>query len=222
MLDVEIEAEFATGYPHIGLSNDTFDKVARILEQDIRGMNCTKGMHWGICRVKGQSCNTLHLDYDIVVTMNEYEFSIPLKNIAVYVDQPEHGKPAYYCSMQIAALSQSRNSLVLGSAFFTAFLGIFDVENDRLGLAESIRALPGNSITCVGKSCKQHNPIGPSHSGDEKLMERIKIAVIILGVVVLGVAICFVFVWCKNRSEKREEIKRVTRRASMGMKGYDL
>ena len=48
--------------------------------------------------------------------------------------------------------------MILGGAFFTAFLGIFDVENDRLGLAQSTRALPGSSISCVGDSCKSVSP----------------------------------------------------------------
>ena len=63
ILDTEIEVQFETGYPYIGLSNDTFDKVAKILEKDIADMNCTKGMHWGICRVKGKSCSKYILDY---------------------------------------------------------------------------------------------------------------------------------------------------------------
>ena len=63
-----------------------------------------------------------------------------------------------YCSMQIAALGQSTDSMILGGAFFTAFLGIFDVENDRLGLAQSTRALPGSSISCAGDSCKPESP----------------------------------------------------------------
>ena len=42
---------FETGYPYIGLSNDSYDKVAEVLERDIQGMECTRGMHWGLCRV---------------------------------------------------------------------------------------------------------------------------------------------------------------------------
>ena len=118
--------------------------------------------------------------------------------------------------MQIAVLSKSENSVVLGGAFFTAFLGIFDVENDMLGLAESSRALPGNSIKCIGHSCKHHHPYGPEHEPDERLMDRVKIVVIMLGLVIISISICFIFLWCRNRSEKKREVKRVARRASTG------
>ena len=80
---------FETGYPYIGLSNDTFDKVAEILKTDIQGMNCTKGPHWGLCRVKEKKCEDLNLNHEIIVTMNEVEFKIPLRNIAVYVNHTE-------------------------------------------------------------------------------------------------------------------------------------
>ena len=41
----------------------------------------------------------------------------------------------------------------MGSAFFTAFVGIFDTENDRLGFAESINTLPGSSLKCNLADC---------------------------------------------------------------------
>ena len=41
----------------------------------------------------------------------------------------------------------------MGSAFFTAFVGMFDTENDRLGFAESIYTLPGSSIICNKADC---------------------------------------------------------------------
>lgn len=49
----------------------------------------------------------------------------------------------------MALLGQSNaNDFVLGDAFFTSFLGVFDVKNDRLGLAVSSRAPPGGEIKC--------------------------------------------------------------------------
>ena len=145
---------FEIGYPYIGLSNSTYEKVAQILEQEVEGMNCTQGQHWGLCRVKERKCEDLNLDYEISVTIEDFEFKIPLKNIAVYLKHSQYGETAMYCSMQIASLGQSEDSLILGGAFFTAFLGIFDVENKRLGLAHSTRALPGSSITCLDAACR--------------------------------------------------------------------
>jgi len=88
---------FDTGYPYIGLSNETYDKVASILERDVNGMECTTGPHWGVCRVKDKTCDQVNLDYEIKMTMHGYEFSIPLKNIAVYVNQTEHGEWSFWC-----------------------------------------------------------------------------------------------------------------------------
>jgi len=50
---------------------------------------------------------------------------------------------------------QGGNSIVLGGAFYTAFVGFFDVENDKIGFAESNRALPGSSIQCIGNACER-------------------------------------------------------------------
>lgn len=78
---------FETGYPYIGLSNDTYEKVAHVLMRDVQGMECTEGPHWGICRVKEKTCEEVNLNYDIQITMNDVEFKIPLRNIAVYVNE---------------------------------------------------------------------------------------------------------------------------------------
>ena len=53
-------------------------------------------------------------------------------------------------------------------------------------------------------------------------MNRIKVVVFMLGLVILGVMVCFFVIWCKNRSDKKKEARRVTRRASEGRKGYDI
>ena len=58
----------------------------------------------------------------------------------------------------------SDNSIVLGSAFFTAFVGIFDTENDRIGFAESINTLPGASLTCNKADCT--TAVGPNPDSD--------------------------------------------------------
>ena len=44
--------------------------------------------------------------------------------------------------------ANSDNGIILGDAFLAAFTGIFDVENDRIGLAANARALPGNTMEC--------------------------------------------------------------------------
>ena len=79
-------AMFETGYPYIGLSESYYDKVAQILTKEVDGMECTKGFHWGICRVPETRCDRLNLDYNLTFKIGDYDFSIPLKNMAVYVN----------------------------------------------------------------------------------------------------------------------------------------
>ena len=78
---------FETGYPYIGLSPDYYDKVAKILKKKVYSMECMKGSKWGICRVKDQYCERLPIQTELVFTIDEYSFKIPLENIAVYVKQ---------------------------------------------------------------------------------------------------------------------------------------
>ena len=69
---------FETGYPYIGLSEPYFDKIAQILERNVEGMNCTKGFHWGLCRVAEKQCENIKLDHELMFTINDYDFTIPL------------------------------------------------------------------------------------------------------------------------------------------------
>ena len=141
---------FETGYPYIGMTKVFFDKFATQIKRNVPEMDCTAGSHWGICRVPNTRCEQLNLKQDFKFTMRNYDFTIPLENIAVYVNQSD----AYYCQTQIALLAASSdNAIVLGGAFFTAFVGIFDTENERIGFAESINTLPGSSIKCNKQDC---------------------------------------------------------------------
>jgi hypothetical protein len=63
---------FESGYPFIGLSPQYYDKVANILERKYRNMNCTKGEHWGVCRVKDQTCEALGLSQMLSFTIGDY------------------------------------------------------------------------------------------------------------------------------------------------------
>lgn len=64
-------------------------------------------------------------------TVEDYEFTIPLDNIAVYVNQ----SGTFYCQTQIALVARGTNVIVIGAPFFTAFTGMFDAENERIGFA---------------------------------------------------------------------------------------
>ena len=77
---------FEIGYPYIGLAPDYYDKVAAILMRKVYSMECTKGSKWGICRVKDQYCESIPIQSELKFTIGDYEFTLPLENIAVYVN----------------------------------------------------------------------------------------------------------------------------------------
>ena len=118
-----VSVMFELGYPYIGLSEKFYDLISDALSSNVRDMDCAKGEHWGLCRVENKTCEKINLYQNLTFTMNDVRFDIPLANIAVDVKQQD----TTYCQMQIGLLRGSDNSVVLGSAFFTAFVGIFDV-----------------------------------------------------------------------------------------------
>lgn len=191
---------FETGYPYIGLTEMYFDKISQYLIQSVsREMECRKGEHWGMCRIANRRCEDLSLNYNITIAMNDHEFTIPLQNIATYVNHTNSN----YCQMQIALVAKSTNSIILGGAFFTAFVGIFDVDNAKIGFAESARALPGNSIVCVGESCANYEgtvePSEPAQSGKNALA-----ALLILAGVIVAILVCFSIYICRRRASRNK------------------
>jgi len=97
---------------------------------------------------------------------------------------------------------------VLGAAFFTAFVGMFDTENDRIGFAESTRALPGNSMKCLGKSCKGNSPL-PSENPDDPLPDKDSsfagIILLIIAVIVVAILVVLGVLWYRKRSARNNE-----------------
>jgi len=173
-------------------------------------MNCTKGMHYGVCRVANKTCESLNLSQKLTFTMNDYDFTIPLENIAVYVNQTDkHTHTVYFCQTQIALLAQSDKAVVLGAAFYTAFTGMFDTENDKIGFAESTRALPGSSIQYSKEAGKKDpvTPVGPDGppSHHSKSSGNAKIILIILALVILVVLIICGTVWWRRRAERNKD-----------------
>ena len=72
-----------TGYPYIGFSESYFDKITKILENENSRIECQKGEHYGLCMAKVDDCDILRLDYNLTIVINEVDFIIPLKNMAV-------------------------------------------------------------------------------------------------------------------------------------------
>lgn len=97
---------------------------------------------------------------------------------------------------------------MLGAAFFTAFVGMFDTENDRIGFAESTRALPGSSLKCVGKTCKGTGPPSPDDDGSvpgEKSSSSAGVVLLIIALVVVTILVVLGVLWYRNRSSRNNE-----------------
>ena len=98
----------------------------------------------------------------------------------------------------------SDNAIVLGSAFFTAFVGIFDTENDRIGFAESINTLPGALLTCSKGDCAA--AVGPN-SGTDSDSAQIPAGetswILLVVLLVAATLIIFLFVCWYRRKKSR-------------------
>ena len=115
---------------------------------------------------------------------------------------------------------------MLGSAFFTAFVGMFDTENERIGFAESTRTLPGSSIACIGSSCGA--PILPTPGTDEPTpgqgssATRKNAIFLIIALLIIAIATCAAVYYCKKRSARQKEAEKVHGRQARGKKGYAM
>jgi len=195
---------FETGYPYIGFSSRFYDQIAELLKQRVgEEMECTKGQHWGICRVANRTCDTLSLNYNLTFTINDVEFTIPLENMVAYVNQT---RDTMYCQMQIAALPNSENDVILGGAFFTAFVGIFDVENDRIGFAQSTRALPGSSM-CPWPGCDAVTEVKPEEKTEHhtKASTRNALIALIILLVIIALLLTVYCLACRKRALRPDQ-----------------
>ena len=127
---------------------------------------------------------------------------IPLENIAVYVNQTN----TFYCQTQIALAKNSDNTIILGGAFFTAFLGIFDVENDKVGLANSVRALDGSYISCTGSDCADLGAVSPSHFPESKSLVVITLVSV---AIFISILLCVCCIKIKKRRKLQQEAQLV-------------
>ena len=110
-------------------------------------------------------------------------------------------------------------TIILGSAFFAQYVGIFDVEEGKMGISKSRRAIPTSTIECFGEACPKDHIAVPSEPSFFT-----KKVLLIIALVTLAFLICFVIVWCKCRTnrEKRKDAQREVHRVNRGKKGYSI
>ena len=81
-------------------------------------------------------------------------------------------------------------------------MGIFDVENNRLGLSENTRALEGSFMSCSGDSCDTVGDTEVKHDPKTGNIPNSLLYVIITSVLV-GIAVCIAIAVCKMKKSQR-------------------
>ena len=85
------------------------------------------------------------------ITMSDYRFSIPFENLVQQTSSSSSATPE--CDLYIVRNYETTdNAIQIGDPFFSAFLPVFDVDSELLGLALAARGVEGSSITFVGTS----------------------------------------------------------------------
>jgi len=94
---------------------------------------------------------------------------------------------------------------------------MFDAENERIGFAQSVRALEGSSIVCIGgEDCPP--PSNDSHPG----AARLRLIALVAGIVLIAIAVCIGICWCRTRADREDDAEREVHRSMKGKKGYSI
>ena len=92
-------------------------------------------------------CSELNIPGVFKIQFGDEVYSIPMQNM---IAQSQVSGSRTDCDLYFALNKDVEATDVrLGDVFFSAFLPIFDVESDMLGLAMNSRALEGASITAA-------------------------------------------------------------------------
>lgn len=98
------------------------------------------------CYWKGTTCNLLDLSANFTFTLGDYNFTIPLENIAS--NTTYNGRVD--CDLYLTQLKNTTENMIrLGDPFFSSFLPVFNVDKDMLGLALSARSYPGSAMVKI-------------------------------------------------------------------------
>ena len=117
---------------------------------------------------------------------------------------------------------------MLGSAFFTAFVGIFDTENDRLGLAESIYTIEGSSMTCNKADCTGAVGPTPIPDPDQDGSANPETSWILLVIIMAAAAAIIILFACWYRrkraagSEQSPQVRQSSKSQRNKKRGYGL
>jgi len=149
--------DFQTAYPYIGLNKEAFDRfLAQVTKYNVAANSpliCDGDDDSGyLCYWAGTNCETLTLPNITIQLGTESSQSSNSSYYTIPVSQLVYQSPYDFvgvgdCDLYVTQLSKlaPANGIRLGDPFFSSFLPIFDVENDRLGLALAKQALDGST-----------------------------------------------------------------------------
>ena len=150
--DTDFTIEMQVGYPYIGIPTYTWNETVKMMNETLNldresYFRCNSG-NWGAgrqyCYWYGTECSQINTnDLSLNITMGNLTYSIPLRNLlADTMEGTRHD-----CDMYISQVYYKYDNMIrLGDPFFSAFLPVFDVDNDMIGLAQSARALPLTAV----------------------------------------------------------------------------
>ena len=84
---------------------------------------------------------------------------------------------------------------MLGGAFFTAFTGMFDIENEKIGFAQSTRTLPGSFLKCIDDRCENETGLLPPEDRNPSGSGKIGAILLISGILILSLVCLIGIVW---------------------------
>ena len=103
-------------------------------------------------------CHDLDLSaYSLAVTIADYKFEIPFENL---LGQTTVFSTKVDCDLYIVQTYDNVDNVIeLGDPFFSAFMPVFDADQDLLGLALNALAVEGSSVTYIGPTPTENEEI---------------------------------------------------------------
>lgn len=119
------KGHFQTGYPYIGLPEETFEQIKFHFMRSYSGLECKDRNTWGICYIENAECGWYqHVDLSFTLQIEDHFFTMPMRNLMD--DITIQGKK--YCRLLIANDKYGTpKTIKIGDAFFKGFNTIFDV-----------------------------------------------------------------------------------------------
>jgi len=140
-------AHFNSGYPFIGV--DPY--VASLVEEDIKyfrpDVSCKTSSSknpWGTCYWPGICQDDIFNGVNLTFAFGtEAEFTLPTSQLMINYTMNSQ----FYCALAVAevedmptGVDNSERHFWFGDVFFKSFVGVFDIENQKLGMGKSVLA----------------------------------------------------------------------------------